>query len=105
MACCDGLEAVKVGALKQVYAKAKAVLSGPCGEEAAEVKALGGLLVVGTERHESRRIDQQLRGRAGRQGDPGSSRFILSLEDKAQREKQDLDSKWIQNGVPNDQMV
>jgi preprotein translocase subunit SecA len=49
--------------------------------EAEEVKALGGLHVMGTERHESRRIDNQLRGRAGRQGDPGSSQFFLSLED------------------------
>src|SRR5580700_7450821 len=46
-----------------------------------EIKKLGGLHVLGTERHESRRIDNQLRGRAGRQGDPGSSRFYLSLED------------------------
>jgi preprotein translocase subunit SecA len=49
--------------------------------EKAAVQALGGLHVVGTERHESRRIDNQLRGRAGRQGDPGSTRFFLSLED------------------------
>ncbi len=50
-----------------------------------EVTALGGLHIVGTERHESRRIDNQLRGRAGRQGDPGSSRFIISLEDDLMR--------------------
>ena len=50
-----------------------------------EVKAAGGLLVVGTERHESRRIDNQLRGRSGRQGDPGASRFFLSLEDDLMR--------------------
>ena len=49
--------------------------------EKEEVRKLGGLLVIGTERHESRRIDNQLRGRAGRQGDPGESRFIVSLED------------------------
>ena len=49
--------------------------------EHAEVVALGGLHIIGTERHESRRIDNQLRGRAGRQGDPGSSRFFLSMED------------------------
>jgi preprotein translocase subunit SecA len=52
-----------------------------CREEHDEVIALGGLHILGTERHESRRIDNQLRGRAGRQGDPGSSRFFLSLED------------------------
>ena len=50
-------------------------------KEKEQVKKLGGLLVIGTERHESRRIDNQLRGRAGRQGDPGESRFIVSLED------------------------
>jgi len=50
-------------------------------EEKEKVKKLGGLLVIGTERHESRRIDNQLRGRSGRQGDPGESRFIISLED------------------------
>jgi preprotein translocase subunit SecA len=50
-------------------------------EEGGEVHALGGLYVIGTNRHESRRIDDQLRGRAGRQGEPGSSRFFISLED------------------------
>ncbi len=53
--------------------------------EHEEVVALGGLHILGTERHESRRIDNQLRGRAGRQGDPGSSRFYLSLEDDLMR--------------------
>ncbi len=52
-----------------------------CEEEKKEVAAVGGLHILGTERHESRRIDNQLRGRGGRQGDPGSSRFYLSLED------------------------
>ena len=54
-------------------------------EEQTEVRELGGLYVLGTERHESRRIDNQLRGRAGRQGDPGKSRFYLSLEDDLMR--------------------
>lgn len=54
-------------------------------EEHKEVIALGGLYIIGTERHESRRIDNQLRGRAGRQGDPGCSRFYLSLEDDLMR--------------------
>jgi preprotein translocase subunit SecA len=58
---------------------------GTCKVEHDEVIALGGLHIVGTERHESRRIDNQLRGRAGRQGDPGSSRFYLSLEDDLMR--------------------
>jgi preprotein translocase subunit SecA len=63
------------------YARAKRIVE----EEHKEVVALGGLHIVGTERHESRRIDNQLRGRAGRQGDPGSSRFFLSLEDDLMR--------------------
>ena len=53
--------------------------------EAEAVRAAGGLFIIGTERHESRRIDNQLRGRAGRQGDPGASRFFLSLEDDLMR--------------------
>jgi preprotein translocase subunit SecA len=56
-------------------------LGGSKGVDQARVAALGGLYVIGTNRHESRRIDDQLRGRAGRQGDPGSSRFFISLED------------------------
>jgi len=55
--------------------------AGQCRAEHDEVVAMGGLHILGTERHEARRIDNQLRGRAGRQGDPGSSRFFLSLED------------------------
>jgi preprotein translocase subunit SecA len=62
--------------------------------EHEEVVATGGLHILGTERHEARRIDNQLRGRAGRQGDPGSSRFYLSLED-------DLMRIWIRQGVSN----
>jgi len=56
-------------------------LGGPNGEDRERVAGLGGLYVIGTNRHESLRIDNQLRGRAGRQGDPGSSRFFVSLED------------------------
>jgi preprotein translocase subunit SecA len=63
------------------YAQAKSIVE----EEHKEVVSLGGLHILGTERHESRRIDNQLRGRAGRQGDPGSSRFFLSLEDDLMR--------------------
>jgi preprotein translocase subunit SecA len=59
------------------FAEAKAV----CDEDHERVVAAGGLHIIGTERHDSRRIDNQLRGRAGRQGDPGSSRFYLSLDD------------------------
>jgi preprotein translocase subunit SecA len=58
-----------------------------------QVKAAGGLHIIGTERHESRRIDNQLRGRAGRQGDPGSSRFYLSLEDNLMRI---FAAEWVQ---------
>ena len=54
-------------------------------EKALKVKEAGGLFIIGTERHESRRIDNQLRGRSGRQGDEGESRFYLSLEDDLMR--------------------
>ena len=54
-------------------------------EEMEKVRALGGLHVIGSERHEARRIDNQLRGRSARQGDPGSSRFYLSMEDELMR--------------------
>src|SRR5829696_2428816 len=57
-------------------------LRAQCDAEAEEVKQFGGLFICGTERHESRRIDNQLRGRSGRQGDPGESRFFLSAEDQ-----------------------
>ena len=60
--------------------------------EGREVAGLGGLHIIGTERHESRRIDNQLRGRAGRQGDPGSSRFFLSLEDDLMRK---FAGEWV----------
>jgi preprotein translocase subunit SecA len=67
------------------YDKLVAELSATCSEEGDRVRELGGLYVLGTERHESRRIDNQLRGRSGRQGDPGESRFYLSLEDELMR--------------------
>ncbi len=62
--------------------------------EGREVADLGGLHIIGTERHESRRIDNQLRGRSGRQGDPGSSRFFLSLEDDLMRK---FGGEWLKN--------
>lgn len=65
----------------EALAKAKEI----CAEERKKVLAAGGLTVIGTERHESRRIDNQLRGRAGRQGDPGETQFYLSLEDDLMR--------------------
>ncbi|MCL2082451.1 MAG: preprotein translocase subunit SecA [Oscillospiraceae bacterium] len=61
------------------------ILGGGNPDEAEKIKELGGLLVIGTERHEARRIDNQLRGRAGRQGDPGASMFFLSMEDDLPR--------------------
>ena len=74
-----GLNPAEVDAA--TYAEALAEAERSCATDREIVLAAGGLRIIGTERHESRRIDNQLRGRAGRQGDPGSSRFYLSLED------------------------
>ncbi|MHB8766105.1 MAG: preprotein translocase subunit SecA [Deferrisomatales bacterium] len=91
-----------------------------CAKEKEAVLAAGGLHILGTERHESRRIDNQLRGRSGRQGDPGSSRFYLSLEDDLMRifgserisglltklglqEGEDIQHPWITKAVENAQ--
>ena len=68
-------------AYKEAYDRYKAVTA----EESERVRAAGGLYIIGTERHESRRIDNQLRGRSGRQGDPGTTQFFLSLEDDLMR--------------------
>ncbi|HBL85502.1 MAG: preprotein translocase subunit SecA [Clostridiales bacterium GWF2_38_85] len=75
--------------------------------EAEKVKAAGGLFILGTERHESRRIDNQLRGRAGRQGDPGESRFFLSLEDDLMRlfGSERIGSLVEKLGLPEDQPI
>jgi preprotein translocase subunit SecA len=67
------------------YEELLAELREQCAEEGDKVRELGGLYVIGSERHESRRIDNQLRGRSGRQGDPGESRFYLSLDDELMR--------------------
>ncbi len=80
----DEYDAAWPGAVERIKAQVAA--------EHDEVKELGGLYVVGTERHESRRIDNQLRGRSGRQGDPGESRFYLSLEDELMRL---FKSEWV----------
>jgi preprotein translocase subunit SecA len=72
-------------ATPEQYQAALAEADRVCAEDRDRVLAAGGLHIVGTERHEARRIDNQLRGRAGRQGDPGSSRFYLSLEDDLMR--------------------
>jgi len=76
-------------------------------EETEEVKALGGLFVLGTERHEARRIDNQLRGRAGRQGDPGETQFFVSMEDSLMRV---FASDVVKNmmgklGIPEDEAI
>ena len=84
LAECDGhadTEDQEILAARKAFAEAEAKYKKEIQEEADKVRAAGGLYILGTERHESRRIDNQLRGRAGRQGDPGESRFFLSLED------------------------
>jgi preprotein translocase subunit SecA len=76
-------------------------------EEYEKVKALGGLAVIGTERHDARRIDNQLRGRAGRQGDPGETRFFVSLEDSLMRIFANDTVKNMMNrfGIPEDEAI
>ena len=75
----------EVLAIRKRYEELLAKYKAELAEEAKKVKEVGGLFIIGTERHESRRIDNQLRGRAGRQGDPGESRFYLSLQDDLMR--------------------
>jgi preprotein translocase subunit SecA len=77
---------------KEVWDSAVGKYEDEMKAEGREVAGLGGLHIIGTERHESRRIDNQLRGRAGRQGDPGSSRFFLSLEDDLMRK---FAGEWV----------
>jgi len=79
----------------------------PEKEEAEEVKRLGGLHVLGTERHEARRIDNQLRGRSGRQGDPGSSQFFVSMEDDLMRifASDRIKNMMTRLGVPDDMPI
>ena len=72
-------------AIRAAYKQVKDEFASALAPEKAEVRRLGGLYVVGTERHESRRIDRQLRGRCSRQGDPGRSKFFISLEDDLMR--------------------
>ena len=72
-------------AVRAQYEQLLSQFKAQIAQEAEKVRAAGGLFIVGTERHESRRIDNQLRGRSGRQGDPGESRFYLSLEDDLMR--------------------
>ena len=72
-------------AARKLYAEKLQEHKAQIADEAEKVRAAGGLFIIGTERHESRRIDNQLRGRAGRQGDPGETRFYISLEDDLMR--------------------
>ena len=107
-------------AIRQKYAELLKQHKEQITEEAQKVRQAGGLVIIGTERHESRRIDNQLRGRAGRQGDPGESRFYLSLEDDLMRlfsasrimgmmdslgldEDTPIDAKILSNAVENAQ--
>ena len=75
----------EVLAAREAYSQAYARHKAETGTESERVRAAGGLCIIGTERHESRRIDNQLRGRSGRQGDPGETQFYLSLEDDVMR--------------------
>ena len=105
---------------RRMFTQAEAKYKDEIKEEADKVRDVGGLFILGTERHESRRIDNQLRGRAGRQGDPGESRFFLSLQDDIMRlfgservmgmmdrlgvdEDTPLDSKMLSNVIENAQ--
>ena len=105
---------------RRMFAEAEAKYKEEIKVEADKVRAVGGLFILGTERHESRRIDNQLRGRAGRQGDPGETRFYLSLEDDIMRlfgservmgmmeklgvdEDTPIDAKILSNAIENAQ--
>ena len=85
------------------YSELLAKFEDECKAEGDKIRELGGLYVLGSERHESRRIDNQLRGRAGRQGDPGESRFFLSLEDELMRLFATGAMKWVMGrALPED---
>ena len=107
-------------AVREKYEQLLSDFKAQIKDEAEKVRAAGGLVIIGTERHESRRIDNQLRGRAGRQGDPGESRFYLSLQDDLMRlfstdrvmsmmdtlgidENTPIDAKILSNAVENAQ--
>ncbi|MFM2153037.1 MAG: hypothetical protein RL199_1472, partial [Pseudomonadota bacterium] len=97
----------RVAAYRKAVDEATARIEAVVAKERDEVKAAGGLHIIGTERHESRRIDNQLRGRAGRQGDPGSSRFYLSLEDDLMRIFASDRISWLMEkmGVRDDEPI
>ena len=88
------------------YAQLLSEFKVSCAAEGDEVRKLGGLYVLGTERHESRRIDNQLRGRSGRQGDPGESRFYLSLDDELMRLFATGALSWVMGrALPDDEAI
>ena len=88
------------------YSELLADITATCKAEGDQVREVGGLYVIGSERHESRRIDNQLRGRAGRQGDPGSSRFYLSLEDELMRLFATGALSWVMGrALPDDEAI
>ena len=106
---------------RRKFSEAEAKYKASIQAEAEKVRAVGGLFILGTERHESRRIDNQLRGRAGRQGDPGETRFFLSLEDDIMRlfgservmnmmekmgvdEDMPIEAKMLTNAIENAQL-
>jgi len=91
---------------KALYAELLAQFDAECKAEGAEIRKLGGLYVIGSERHESRRIDNQLRGRSGRQGDPGESRFYLSLDDELMRLFATGALSWVMGrALPDDEAI
>ena len=92
---------------RRMFTEAEAKYKDEIKEEAEKVRAAGGLFILGTERHESRRIDNQLRGRSGRQGDPGESRFYISLEDDLMRlfGSEKLMSMFNALGVPENEQI
>ena len=91
---------------KALYASLLAQYNKDCKAEGDEVRKLGGLYVIGSERHESRRIDNQLRGRSGRQGDPGESRFYLSLDDELMRLFATGALSWVMGrALPDDEAI
>ena len=113
-------EGVNPDAEPEKLAEAVARFTAQVAEEAERVKAAGGLYIIGTERHESRRVDNQLRGRSGRQGDPGASKFFLALDDQLMKifgsdrmtnimqrmglkEDEAIEHKWITASIENAQ--
>ena len=98
-------DAARTAALAR-YGELLAEYKARCGTDGDDVRKLGGLYVLGTERHDSRRIDNQLRGRSGRQGDPGESRFYLSLDDELMRLFATGALSWVMGrALPDDEAI